>query len=88
MSVEVLTRRTCEVCNGLGVVYKPSCRHCLRALSHEELFVPMALNSTMPCGHSWSFLIEEISCSECKGCGRIEEWAVIGGASFRRGESK
>ena len=84
--VEILTRRACDNCDGNGVIYRPRCVQCYQPIGQAEMASPTS-EDAMPCGHPWSNCREESECGNCDGKGKIEEWAVLGGATFRFGKA-
>jgi hypothetical protein len=66
----ITTIETCQECHGEARIYAPFCRRCLRDYSSEELIAAQGAES-MPCGHAWRDLEEELYCIECQGSGEV-----------------
>lgn len=66
IDLKLIGTRICQECDGTGVVWRGACGVC--GARHEFDYAP----SLQPCGHSWHDYIEEATCLECGGSGRVE----------------
>ena len=75
MSIKVVVREQCKVCNGKGVRHAKNCPACGYPVSPDKGFQPVSCGS---CGYD---LKSSDLCSDCSGKGEIEY--TIPFANFR-----
>jgi hypothetical protein len=76
MGQEFAVVRRCRTCGGRGEVDDPHCRVCGQRSAADDPWWLAEEETLMPCGHpADTSLAEMVTCSECDGVGRSQQWA-------------
>lgn len=69
----VQIRRTCRTCHGEGNIDKPHCQVCQHVIPADDPWW-QSDEDVLPCGHSVQRFVGWITCPECQGSGRSQQW--------------
>jgi len=72
-TMEIRVRVACRNCKGEGAFNRPGCGKCANFFDSEI----KPGDRLLPCGHHRDEYVDEWTCLDCMGTGKVETWITV-----------